>query len=100
MFSQALAQRKATLIRRCEAERIDLATDAAVFRHRARWIELGWDLGRTMLPHMKLLAPVLGFLAARNLPQGMRALGSLHSLWQLGQRALPFLSGFRAAWNR
>jgi hypothetical protein len=100
MFSQALAQRKASLILRCEADRIALAADAAVFRQRARWIELGWDLGRTVLPHMKLLAPVLGFLAARSLPQGIRLLGRLHSLWQVGQRALSFLSGFRTAWKR
>jgi hypothetical protein len=49
---------------------------------------------------MKLLAPILGFLAARNLPQGIRFLGRLHSFWQLGQRALSFLSGFRTAWKR
>lgn len=100
MVSCALLERKAALVARCEAERVALAEEAGEFRYRVRWIELGWDTGRVVLPRLKFLAPVLGLVLARNLPRGARVIGVLQTAWQLGRRLVPMLSGWRAALGR
>jgi len=99
-FFRSLEAQKAALTARCDADRERLAEDTAEFRHRARWIELGWDLGQAVLPRLKFFAPVLGFLIARRLPRGARALGSLQALWQIGQRLAPLAATLRSSWGR
>lgn len=97
---RSLEAQKAILVSRCEADRERLAKDTAEFRHRARWIELGWDVSQTVLPRLKLLVPLLGFLIARRLPWGARTFGSLQALWQIGRRLVPLASALRSSWRR
>jgi hypothetical protein len=97
---KSLAERKADLVSRCEAERTVFLGEVDDFRHRTRWIDAGWRFGVAVAPKLRLLAPVAGLLLARNLPQSTRLLGRVGAIWQIAQRIVPAIAGVRASLSR
>lgn len=96
----SLAERKAQLIARCDATRLEFILESQVLHRRTRWIDTGYQVARAVAPHVKLLSPIAGLLLAGNLSRAPRLFGAIQSAWQLGRQVMPFVRGFRAGQGR
>ena len=92
----ALIERKALLVSRCDASRVEFIMEAQDLHRRTRWIDTGYQVVQAVAPTLKLLTPLAGLLIARNFSGGPRFLGVAQTLWQAGRQVLPFLRGLRA----
>lgn len=92
MFSHLLVHQKKALVNRCEAERLALKDAVEEFRDRTHWVEVAADKTMEWWPRLKWGTPVLGLLAARYLPQGLKWLGILKMAWLWGQKFRPMLA--------
>lgn len=91
-----LMERKALLMARCDAVRVELIMEAQDLHRRTRWIDTTYQVVQAVAPKLKFLTPLAGLLLARNFSGGSRALGVAQTLWQTGRQVLPFIRGLRA----
>ena len=90
-----LAGRKALIVARCDASRVEFVLEAQEFHRRTRWIDTAYQVVQAVAPKLKFFTPLAGLLLARNLSGGPRMLGVAQTLWQVGRQALPFIRGLR-----
>jgi len=86
----ALAQQKARLRARCDAERAVLAATCEQLQQSMTWWDLGYSLASTFAPRIKFLLPTLAIAAGSHLGSLGRVgsvAGKLITAWQFFRKA-------------
>jgi hypothetical protein len=95
-----LEERKARLVARCDATRVEFIMGAQDLHRRTRWMDTTYQVVHSLAPKLKLLSPLIGLVLAGNLSRGPRVFGMVQSAWKIGQQIMPFVRGIRMGQGR
>lgn len=95
-----LEERKARLVARCDATRVEFIMGAQDLHRRTRWMDTSYQVVQMVAPKLKLLSPLVGLFLASNLSRGPKVFGMVQSAWKVGRQILPFIRGIRMGQGR
>jgi hypothetical protein len=100
---ETISLRKAELVRNCSRQRAELETDFRNLADQVAWMDKTYHTTRSILPKLKLAAPLLGLLLATRWGDVARSSGWLSKLalaLKLGRKGFSIWQGFRTGWSR
>jgi hypothetical protein len=88
-----LEARKARLVARCDATRVEFIMGAQDLHRRTRWVDTSYQVVQSVAPKLKLLSPLIGLVLAGNLSRGPRVLSMAQGAWRIGLQIIPLVRG-------